>query len=194
MKINKKVSSLAFKGRGLFWGFFAAGILIFPGQFSAVRFVAGTVLVLAGQLLRFWAAGFIPKYRTETIGAPVLITWGPYAYVRNPLYAGNALMGLGWSMMVSWGWVGAFVAAFMILYSFIVIPAEEEFLQEKFGEDYSRYKDKVPALIPSIRREEPEASEYQRPFDMQQARAEEVYSIRINILVTLVIMVRLFLL
>ena len=83
-------------------------------------------------MLRFWAAGFIPKYRTEVIGAPVLITWGPYSWVRNPLYAGNALMGLGWSLMVSWGWVGAFVIAFLLLYSLIVIPAEEDFLAEKF--------------------------------------------------------------
>ncbi len=87
MKINKKISSLAFKGRGLFWGLFAAGILIFPGEFNAVRFTVGLLLVVAGQMLRFWAAGFIPKYRTEVIGAPILITWGPYSWVRNPLYA-----------------------------------------------------------------------------------------------------------
>lgn len=194
MKINKKISSLAFKGRGLFWGFFAAGILIFPGQFSAIRFVLGALLVLAGQALRFWAAGFIPKYRTETIGAPVLITWGPYAYVRNPLYAGNALMGLGWALMVSWGWVGAFVAAFMLLYSFIVIPAEEDFLTEKFGAAYHDYRSQVPALVPSLKRSEIRHSEHKRPFDMSQAKSEEIYSIRVNILVTMVIMARLFLL
>ena len=194
MKISKRVSSLAFKCRGLFWGFFAAGILIFPGNFSAPRFIAGMSLVIAGQMLRFWAAGFIPKYRTETIGAPVLITWGPYAYVRNPLYAGNAVMGLGWSLMVSWGWVGAFIAAFMMLYSFIVIPAEEEFLSEKFGKDYSLYKSRVPALIPSFKRAEMPASQHERPFDIKQARAEEIYSISVNVVVTLVIMARLFLL
>lgn len=192
MKVDKKISSLAFKGRGLFWGIFAAGILIFPGEFDAGRFAAGLLLVLAGQLLRFWAAGFIPKYRTEVIGAPVLITWGPYSWVRNPLYAGNALMGLGWSLMVSWGWVGAFVIAFLLLYSFIVIPAEEDFLAEKFGPEYACYKETVPALFPWPRRGDPPASPNARPFDAKRAREEEIYSIRVNIVVTILIVVRLF--
>ncbi|MEG1824375.1 MAG: isoprenylcysteine carboxylmethyltransferase family protein [Cloacibacillus sp.] len=194
MKISKKVSSLAFKGRGLFWGFFAAGILIFPGHFNIIRFICGIILVLLGQLLRFWAAGFIPKYRTETIGAPVLITWGPYAYVRNPLYAGNALMGLGWSLMVSWGWVGAFAAAFFLLYSLIVIPAEESFLGEKFGSSYTEYKSKVPALFPILGAPLRAANQNARPFDAAQAWAEEIYSIRVNIVVTVIIFIRLFLL
>ena len=170
MKINKKISSLAFKGRGLFWGLFAAGILIFPGEFNAVRFTVGLLLVVAGQMLRFWAAGFIPKYRTEVIGAPILITWGPYSWVRNPLYAGNAVMGLGWSLMVSWGWVGAFVVAFMLLYSLVVIPAEEEFLEDKFGSEYIAYKKTVPALFPWPRKGFPAASRNEKPFDAKRAR------------------------
>lgn len=192
MKVNKKISSLAFKGRGLFWGLFAAGILIFPGEFDVSRFMVGLLLVLAGQMLRFWAAGFIPRYRTEVIGAPVLITWGPYSWVRNPLYAGNALMGLGWSLMVSWGWVGAFVIAFLLLYSLIVIPAEEDFLAEKFGAEYADYKRVVPALFPWPRRGFPPASANEKPFDAKRAREEEIYSIRVNIVVTLVIVARLF--
>ena len=54
MKVSKKVSSTAFKCRGLFWGVFAAGILIFPGEFEIVRFTIGLALVLGGQMLRFW--------------------------------------------------------------------------------------------------------------------------------------------
>ena len=120
-KFSKKVSSIAFKCRGLFWGVFVAGILIFPARFDIGRFVLGFAILLAGQLLRYWAAGYIPKYRTEVIGAPVLVTWGPYRWVRNPLYAGNFIMGIGWALMVGWGWVVAFSAAFLFLYWLIVI-------------------------------------------------------------------------
>ena len=193
MTISKKVSSTAFKCRGLFWGIFAAGILIFPGDFEPARFVVGLALVLAGQLLRFWAAGYIPKYRTEVIGAPVLVTWGPYKWVRNPLYAGNAVMGLGWSLMVGWGWVAAFVAAFALLYSMIIIPAEEEFLEGKFGEEYAEFKKRVPQLIPWPRRGFPEKSRNEKPFDAKRAREEEIYSIRVNVIVTAIIVIRLFL-
>lgn len=193
MKVSKKVSSTAFKCRGLFWGVFAAGILIFPGDFEIVRFVIGLALVLGGQALRFWAAGYIPKYRTEVIGAPVLVTWGPYKWVRNPLYAGNAIMGLGWSLMVGWGWVIAFVIAFMLLYSMIIIPAEEEFLADKFGAEYAEFKKRVPQLIPYPRGGFPDKSPNEKLFDAKRAREEEIYSIRVNIIVTAVIFARLFL-
>ena len=53
MKLNKKISSAAFKCRGLFWGIFAAGILIFPADFDIWRFVFGMIILILGQHLRF---------------------------------------------------------------------------------------------------------------------------------------------
>lgn len=192
MLINKKISSAAFKCRGLLWAFFAAAALAFPSRFGAGRFVFGLLIVLAGQSLRFWAAGYIPKYRTETIGAPELVTWGPYEWVRNPLYAGNFIMGLGWTIMVGWQWVAVFAAAFILLYCLTIIPAEEDFLAEKFGDEYRLYKEKVPSLLPFPRKGRPERSSGQRPFDMKRAWAEEIYSIRMNILITVIVSVRLY--
>ena len=192
MKVSKKLSSAAFKCRGLFWGVFAVGALLFPGHFSAARFIAGLVILLAGQALRFYAAGFIPKYRTETIGAPVLVTWGPFRWVRNPLYAGNFIMGIGWALMMSWTWVAVFAAAFWVLYCLIIIPAEEDFLLGKFGAEYEAFRKKVPPLFPFPRGGAVDRSPDERPFDMKTARAEEIYSIRMNILITAVIAARLY--
>lgn len=192
MKLNKKISSAAFKCRGLFWGIFAAGILIFPADFDIWRFVFGMIILILGQLLRFWAAGFIPKYRTEVIGAPVLVTWGPYKWVRNPLYAGNFIMGLGWAVMVGWIWVFAFSAAFLFLYWLIIIPAEEEFLESKFKDFYRPFKNKVPSLFPFPRNGFPDISPDEKPFNMKTAWSEEIYSIRVNLVVTAVIIIRLY--
>lgn len=192
MKFSKKVGDIAFKCRGLFWGVFAAGVLIFPGQFHLARFLLGVAILLAGQALRLWAAGYIPKYRTEVIGAPVLVTWGPYKWVRNPLYSGNGVMGLGWALMVGWGWVIAFSVAFLLLYCLIVIPAEEQFLEEKFGDVYRDYKKQVPPLIPFPRRGFPAKSPDEQPFDSKQAWSQEIYSIRMNAFVTVGIIARLY--
>lgn len=192
MIVSNRIAQVAFKCRGLFWAVFAAGVLIFPESFSLGRFLFGLLIMLGGQMLRLWAAGYIPKYRTEVIGAPVLITWGPYKWVRNPLYAGNAVMGLGWALMVGWYWVFAFIAAFLLLYSMIIIPAEEEFLEKKFGETYRNYKELVPALIPYPRRGFPPLVSDVRPFDRQRAWSEEIYSIRMNLFVTAAIMLRLY--
>ena len=101
-------------------------------------------------------------------------------------------MGLGWSLMVSWGWVGAFVIAFMLLYSLVVIPAEEEFLEDKFGSEYIAYKKRPSRRSFRGRGGFPAASRNEKPFDAKRAREEEIYSIRVNIVVTLVIVARLF--
>lgn len=193
MIINKAIGQFAFKCRGLFWGIFAAGVLIFPGSFAWGRFLFGLLILIAGQSLRLWAAGYIPKYRTEVIGAPVLVTWGPYKWVRNPLYAGNAVMGLGWALMVGWYWVAAFTVAFILLYSMIIIPTEEEFLESKFGTVYRDYRKLVPSLIPYPHKNFPYVSDSGRSFDKQCAWAEEIYSIRVNLFVTAAIILRLYL-
>ena len=186
--MNDKISSAAFKCRGLFWTLFAVGFLIYPGSFSTARYCAGFVLVVAGQLLRFWAAGYIPQYRTEVIGAPELITSGPYSYVRNPLYAGNFIMGFGWALMAGFGWLTAFCAAFFLLYCVVIIPAEEKFLEGKFGEKYTAYKEKTGALIPLSF---PKTAEQDKKFDFKAAWACERYSIRTHVIVTVLLTARL---
>lgn len=192
MTTDMKFSHLAFRCRGLFWGVFAVGVLLFPADYDAPRFICGFLILAAGQALRFWAAGYIPKYRTEVIGAPILVTWGPFRWIRNPLYAGNFIMGAGWSLMVGWAWVAAFTAAFLLLYCLIVIPAEEEFLESKFGGSYRSYKSKVPALFPFPRGGFPDRSPDERPFNGKTAWTEEVYSLRVNLIVTLLIAARLY--
>ena len=192
MSVNKKISSIAFKCRGLFWALFAAAALVFPSEFALARYSVGMLIIISGQLVRFWAAGYIPKYRTEKIGAPILVTWGPYSWIRNPLYAGNFIMGLGWALMLGWVWVAAFTAAFLLLYCLIVIPAEEEFLASKFGPQYLAYRENVPSLFPYPRKGFAENSRHSQPFDRKRAWAEEIYSIRMNVLVTVLISARLY--
>lgn len=192
MSVNKKISTIAFKCRGLFWALFAVAALVFPSRFSLSRFAVGMIIVILGQSVRFWAAGYIPKYRTEKIGAPILVTWGPYKWIRNPLYAGNFIMGVGWGLMLGWTWVVAFMAAFLLLYCLIVIPAEEDFLASKFGPQYHYYIDNVPSLFPYPRKGFPEHSSYCQPFERGRAWSEEIYSIRMNLLVTFLIFARLY--
>jgi len=191
--VNKRISSIAFKCRGIFWGVFAAGVLVFPDDFNMMRFIGGLFILICGQVLRFWAAGYIPKYRTETIGAPVLVTWGPYRWIRNPLYAGNFIMGVGWAIMVGWKWVIVFAVAFFLLYCLIVIPAEEEFLLSKFGNTYKEYKSNVPALLPlRLGNHISGLRQKRHAFNAKVAWSQEIYSIRVNVAVTLLIAARLY--
>ena len=186
--------ALIFKYRGLLWGLFAVAIFAFPVHFSGLRTVSAIPLLVGGQLLRFWAAGIIPKYRTLTLDAPELVTWGPYAWVRNPLYAGNALMGCGWSLMAGWVWLPAFAAAYTALYALVIIPDEEKFLGVRFGDEYRNYRAATPSLIPSLSKFREKAEKSKIGFDRRKSWFMERHSLRMNLFVTGVVVLRLFVL
>lgn len=181
-----------FKYRGLVWGIFAAAVVIFPVSFSAARIVAAIPPIILGQGLRFWAAGFIPKYRTLVVGAPSLVTTGPYAWMRNPLYAGNGAMGLGWALMAGWSWAAAFAAIYVVLYSLTIIPFEEKFLADRFGDEYELYKKSTPSLLPGLRGVRSRIERSRAGFDAKKSWFMERHSLRMNLLVTVVIATRLY--
>ena len=182
-----------FRCGGIAWGVFAVIALIFPYEYNLLRLILGSFFLVAGQAFRFWAAGYIPNYRTSTIGAPKLVVWGPYKWIRNPLYLGNFVMGLGWTLMLGWPCVLAFSVAFLTLYMIIVIPAEESFLESKFGEVYLEYRKNVPSFFPLKLMPYKNENSAESSFDRSVAWNGEVYSLRMNILITVAVLFKLFL-
>lgn len=183
---------LLFKYRGLVWGLFAAVVLIFPVSFSPSRTYAAIPLLIIGQSLRFWAAGFIPKYRTLVVNAPSLVTGGPYAWMRNPLYAGNGIMGLGWALMAGWIWEAAFAVIYFALYSLTIIPFEEKFLLERFGDEYESYRKSTPSLLPALSDIKSRAERSSAGFDAKKSWFMERHSLMMNALVTALLVARLY--
>jgi len=115
----------------------------------------GLISIIKGELLRIWAnghAGFVVHSRSKTLRAKALVTSGPYGIIRNPLYAGNFLIGLGFCFLtLAWWLIIIYIVFFTIEYGLIII-AEEKFLEEKFGHQFMEYKKSVPRIIPSLRR------------------------------------------
>ena len=137
----------AFKMRGGLWTLLFVLILALAHP-TPLSLSVGLVFVVLGQLWRFWAAGSIGRYRGESVGAERLATWGPYALMRNPLYFGNGLIGLGWALMAGPWAILLFAAGFLVLYGMIIIPCEEAFLLEKFGEAYRAYQSTTGMFFP----------------------------------------------
>jgi protein-S-isoprenylcysteine O-methyltransferase Ste14 len=109
------------------------------------------VAVLATQGWRIWAAGFVG--RTARGGRPIaesLVTAGPYAHVRNPMYLGTAIGVLAFVGM-SGLWYAVLAAAVImgVVYAGAVVY-EEAFLSARFGEEYRRYREAVPRLLPKL--------------------------------------------
>ena len=142
---------------------------LFDRRYWGMQILA-LLLVACGLGLRAWGAGSAGHHtRTARIEAPRLVTGGPFAYLRNPIYAGTITLSLGMALLIGDPWALPCAAfALGLLYVFIV-PAEEAFLRTQFGAEYVRYCAAVPRLIPRLRRW-PERRE--EPFQWQAARGE----------------------
>ena len=107
-------------------------------------------LVLCGGALRSWAMGHHTWRRVHGEGSErTLITAGPYAMVRNPLYLGTLLISAGIALMSgSWLIIAVYVALFWTGYLAIILW-EERRLGKDFGDRYRSYFEGVPRLVPN---------------------------------------------
>jgi protein-S-isoprenylcysteine O-methyltransferase Ste14 len=103
----------------------------------------GALVGLVGLTLRAWAAGYLHKQE-------VLTVTGPYAYTRNPLYLGSAVLALGVAI-VTRSWISSVLLAtyFAVFYS-IVIRKEENELRPRHSESFDRYAAAVPIFFPRL--------------------------------------------
>jgi protein-S-isoprenylcysteine O-methyltransferase Ste14 len=115
--------------------------------------VAGPLLVLAGEGLRWWAVGQIGVIsRTRTTRLGPLITSGPFALCRNPLYVGNLLLWAGFTVWSGLLWMLPITLGVFIVYYRSIIEWEEALLTERFGEGYMRYVVETPRWWPRLDR------------------------------------------
>ena len=123
----------------------------FFGRGHRTLHALGLLVIFAGLALRAWGAGNAGFHtRSGRIEAPRLSTSGPFGHVRNPIYLGSILLGVGMSLVIGDPLAFLFTAiAFSMLY-FGIVPAEEEFLLNHFGTEYLRYRDAVPRFIPLL--------------------------------------------
>jgi len=110
---------------------------------------------LLGLAIRIMVVGTVPGgtsgRNTKKQLARTLNTRGIYSVVRHPLYLGNFLMWLGLIIYVGniWFWLVACLL-YWVYYERIMF-AEEDFLKQKFGEDFEQWAAHTPAFLPGFK-------------------------------------------
>ena len=107
----------------------------------------GGGVFLSGWLLRLWSQVHV-KYRLRV--RKVLTTGGPYACVRNPIYIGNMLIFLGFTMMAELFWFLPIVLLYCVIVYSLVVRYEESHLSRKYGGAYREYLSRVPRWLPRL--------------------------------------------
>jgi protein-S-isoprenylcysteine O-methyltransferase Ste14 len=79
-----------------------------------------------------------------------LITVGPYAYVRNPIYTGMLGMLIATGLAME-HWISLVVAVVLFIVGLVIrVRSEEKLLRAAFGEEFEAYARRVPAVLPGI--------------------------------------------
>jgi protein-S-isoprenylcysteine O-methyltransferase Ste14 len=152
----------------LFFGFSYFGWiplpLRVPSSIRIVMLVLGSLLYFPGMALLLWGRLALGRnYFVSTgLGAQLfsdqqLVTTGPYAIVRHPMYAGLILSALG-SLLIYTTWTTVYFACSAPL-MFIRALREESALSAEFGEQWEEYCNRVPAFIPRLRKERHDRSQ-----------------------------------
>jgi len=119
---------------------------------AAWPFWVGAILTASGLLFTVWARVHLGRNWSGTVTIKQgheLITSGPYAFVRHPIYTGLLLALFGSAIArAEWRGVLGFALASVALWR--KLRSEEHFMRQQFGKAYQAYSERVAALIPFV--------------------------------------------
>ncbi|MHB8108183.1 MAG: methyltransferase family protein [Candidatus Cryosericum sp.] len=106
---------------------------------STVLKVISIIVLVPGVTIWIWSVLLI----LTKVPRRELITSGPYALVKHPLYVGVALLVLPWAGFLLNTWLGALIGVVIYVGSRMYSPEEEKFLSQNFGAAWDAYCKKV---------------------------------------------------
>ena len=115
-------------------------------------FWLGAALTVGGLLFAVWAREHLGRNWSRSVSIKQdheLITTGPYAVVRHPIYTGILAGFLGLAIAISQ--VRGFVVFVLIFLGFWAkLSMEEQWMRSQFGETYAIYVHRTAALVPYL--------------------------------------------
>lgn len=144
-----RLGAVLFRYRGFLPVPFLLVPLLAPGKQTAAAWIIAAVLIVLGESVRLTgvaAAGTVTRRRSRDVQR--LVTYGAFAWMRNPLYVGNLLI---WVGFVIGSGVLLFLPIAIILFAIeytLIVRYEEGVLESIFGAEYVAYKRATPRWIP----------------------------------------------
>jgi protein-S-isoprenylcysteine O-methyltransferase Ste14 len=131
-----------------------AALLLIPAEPDAAGgplWITGALVVAVGEGIRLWAVhhiGAISRTRSDRLGP--LVSSGPFALIRNPLYVGNILLWAGFAIFAGLVWFAPVAIVLLALEYHAIVRWEEGLLAARIGQPYEQYLARVPRWLPSL--------------------------------------------
>ena len=146
---SARIGAVLFRHRGWLPVPFLLVPLLAHGNSDAMNWILGFIFIVLGEAIRLAgvaAAGTVTRRRSRTVQR--LVTYGLFAWMRNPLYVGNFLIWLGFIVISGVFWfIPVAIILFAIEYTLIVCY-EEGVLESIFGDEYLAYKARTSRWFP----------------------------------------------
>lgn len=135
------------------WQPFLRAVAALSGT-AGIAFSVITVAIAAGSAWLIATAvrtlGKQWALRARLVEDHKLITEGPYAYVRNPIYTGMLGMLIATGLAME-HWIALPVAVVLFVGGLVIrVRSEEKLLRAAFGQEFEDYARRVPAVLPGI--------------------------------------------
>ena len=146
---SARIGAVLFRHRGWLPVPFLLVPLLARGTMGPRNWIIGFALIVLGEAIRLAgvaAAGTVTRRRSRTVQR--LVTYGIFAWMRNPLYVGNFLIWMGFAVISGVLWfIPVAVVLFAVEYT-LIVRYEEGVLESIFGEEYLSYKSRTPRWFP----------------------------------------------
>jgi protein-S-isoprenylcysteine O-methyltransferase Ste14 len=104
----------------------------------------GVVLIVIGIIFLVAARKKIKR----TFGTGMLCTIGVYSICRHPVYASWVIFIVPGLVLLANSWAALTIPPVMYVILRILVSKEEQYLEQKFGDEFRSYKKRVPAVLP----------------------------------------------
>ena len=139
----------------IFWGLFFVPVFIeiflIIKDFNTwtipveIRICTGIPLMILGGSLTVWGISVLGLESTSGIDKGLVVK-PPYTFTRNPQYTGDIFLIAGLILFANSVYVSVLLS--LTILTFIMLPlAEEKWLEEKFGDEYLKYKTGTPRFL-----------------------------------------------
>lgn len=144
-----RIGAVIFRNRGWLPVPFLLVPLLASGGMTPRTTLIAAVLMLVGEAWRLWGvatAGTVTRRRSREVQK--LVTHGPFAWSRNPLYNGNFLIWMGVIVLSGVLWFLPVAIVIFAVEYFFIVRYEEGVLESIFGAEYLGYKSRTPRWFP----------------------------------------------
>jgi len=144
-----RIGEVLFRNRGWIPVPFLAVPLLVPGVQAPKTWLLGLIMVAIGEFIRLAgvaAAGTVTRRRSRNVQR--LVDYGAFAWCRNPLYVGNWLVWLGFTVVSGVLWFLPVAALIFAIEYHYIVRYEEGVLESIFGTAYLTYKERTPRWFP----------------------------------------------